>query len=62
MIRLFSILALAAAVSGCVVASPYGYGDSAYGPSYYPPGPSIGVGVGGGSLGGGGGVGLGVGF
>ena len=62
--RLFGILALAlaAAVSGCVAAPPYGYSDPAYGPGYYAPGPSIGVGVGGGSLGGGVGVGVGVGF
>ena len=60
--RLFGILALAAAVAGCVAAPPYGYSDPAYGPGYYAPGPSIGVGVGGGSLGGGVGVGVGVGF
>jgi hypothetical protein len=62
MLRLFGILAMVAAVSGCVAAPPYGYSDPAYGPGYYPPGPSIGVGVGGGSLGGGVGVGVGVGF
>ncbi|AXF06248.1 hypothetical protein [Paraburkholderia hospita] len=62
MLRLCGILALAAAVAGCVTAPPYGYSDPAYGPGYYAPGPSIGVGVGGGSLGGGVGVGVGVGF
>ena len=64
MLRLFGILAVAAAVSGCVAAPPYGYSDPAYGPTYYAPGPSIGIGVGGGSFGGrgGGGVGVGVGF
>ncbi|OUL77933.1 hypothetical protein SAMN05446935_9883 [Burkholderia sp. YR290] len=62
MLRLFGCLALAAAVSGCVAAPPYGYSDPAYGPGYYGPGPNIGVGVGGGSLGGGVGVGVGVGF
>ncbi|WP_082625027.1 hypothetical protein [Paraburkholderia caribensis] len=60
MFRFFGSLALAAAVSGCVTAPPYGYNDPAYGPPYYAPGPSFGVGVGGGS--GGVGVGLGVGF
>jgi hypothetical protein len=62
MLRLFGILALAAAVSGCAAAPPYGYSDPAYGPGYYAPGPSLGVGVGGGGLGGGVGVGVGVGF
>ncbi|WP_250517016.1 hypothetical protein [Caballeronia sp. INDeC2] len=66
MFRLLSFIALAGVVSGCVSAPPYGYGDPAYGPGYYAPGPSIGVGVGGGSfgggVGGGVGVGLGVGF
>jgi hypothetical protein len=63
MLSLLGILALAAAVSGCVAAPPYGSSDPAYGPGYYAPGPSIGVGVGvgGGSLGGGVGVGVGVG-
>lgn len=62
MLRLFGCLALAAAVSGCAAAPPYGYDDPAYGPGYYGPGPSIGVGVGGGSIGGGVGIGVGVGF
>ena len=68
MMRLFSILALAAGVAGCVAAPPYGYEPApAYGdgPGYYAPRTSIGIGVGGGSIGGGvGGVGggLGVGF
>jgi hypothetical protein len=63
MLRLFRIIALTLAVSGCVSAPPYGYGDPAYGPGYYAPGPSIGVGVGsGGGIGGGVGVGVGVGF
>lgn len=31
MLRLFGILALAAAVAGCVAAPPYGYSDPAYG-------------------------------
>jgi len=62
MLRFFGILTLAATVSGCVAAPPYGYGDPPYGPAYYTPGPAIGIGVGGGSFGGGVGVGVGVGF
>ncbi|SAK73261.1 hypothetical protein AWB80_04072 [Caballeronia pedi] len=61
MLRLLSILTLAAAFSGCVAAPPYGYSDPAYGPA---PGPrvGVGVGVGTGGFGSGGGVGVGVGF
>ncbi|MGF6440150.1 hypothetical protein [Paraburkholderia youngii] len=64
MIRLFGVLALGAGLAGCVVASPYGYGDPAYGygPAYYAPSTSVGIGVGGGSFGGGVGVGVGLGF
>ncbi len=63
MVRLFGILALAAAVAGCASAPPYDSNYPAYGgPGYYTPGPSVGVGVGGGSFGGGVGVGVGVGF
>jgi len=50
MMRLFSILALAAGVAGCVAAPPYGYEPApAYGdgPGYYAPRTSIGIGVGG---------------
>lgn len=61
MLKLFGLLTLTVAFSGCVTAPPYGYSDSAY-PGYYTPGPSIGVGVGGGSFGSGVGVGVGVGF
>ena len=63
MVKLVGILALAAAVAGCVAAPPYDNNYPAYGgPGSYAPGPSIGVGVGGGSFGGGVGVGVGVGF
>jgi len=57
MIRLFVILALAAGLTGCVVAPPYGYGYEpapayGYAPGYYgyAPGyyaaPTVGVGIG----------------
>lgn len=62
MLRLFSIVALPAAVAGCASAPPYGYSDPAYGAGYYTPGPGIGVGAGGGSTGGAVGAGIGVGF
>jgi hypothetical protein len=66
-IRLIKILTFAVAMTGCVTAQPYGYGDPSYGygPGYYTPGTSIGIGVGGSSFNGGsvgGGVGIGVGF
>jgi hypothetical protein len=62
MFKLFGLLTLAVAFSGCVAAPPYGYSEPVYGPGYYAPGPSIGVGIGGGSFGSGVGVGVGVGF
>ncbi|QYD71031.1 hypothetical protein KZJ38_16625 [Paraburkholderia edwinii] len=67
MIRLIRILTFAVAMTGCVAAQLYGYGDRAYGygPGYYTPGTSIGISIGGSSFNGGsvgGGVGIGVGF
>jgi hypothetical protein len=64
MMRLLSIVALAAGISGCVAAQPYDSGYDAvpayeYSPGYYAPRTSIGIGVGGGGFGGGGGIGVG---
>ena len=58
MIRLLSLLALTAGLSGCIVAPPYayapapayGYAPGYYAPGYYAPGyyavPAVSVGVG----------------
>jgi hypothetical protein len=62
MLKVLVVSVLALVSSGCVTAPPYGYGEPAYGPGYYAPGPSVGIGVGGGSFGSGVGVGVGVGF
>lgn len=62
MLRLFSIMTLAAAVEGCASAPPDGSPDPAYGAGYYAPGPAICIGVSGGSAGGAVGVSIGVGF
>ncbi|TDN61579.1 hypothetical protein [Paraburkholderia sp. BL10I2N1] len=51
MIRLLSVLALAAGLSGCIVAPPYAYAPApayGYAPGYYAvPAVSVGVGFGG---------------
>ena len=54
MIRLLSLLALTAGLSGCIVAPPYAYAPApayGYAPGYYAPSyyaaPTIGIGIGG---------------
>ncbi|CAH2785856.1 MAG: hypothetical protein CBARDCOR_3983 [uncultured Caballeronia sp.] len=59
MVRLLLVVGLAVGLSGCIVASPYGYAPApgygyAYAPAYYAaPMVGVGVGFGGGVVGGG---------